>query len=167
MGPMGSGKTTVGQVLAARLQVPLRDTDSDVEAVADKAISDIFVDDGEAAFRQLERAAVRAALQALAGQDAVLSLGGGAVLDQDNQIDLVEAARLGAGVVFLDVGIADAARRIGLNVSRPLLIGNPRARWLALMAERRGTYERLATLTVLTDGLTPEQVADRVLEGLL
>ncbi len=66
-------------------------------------------------------------------------------------------------VVFLDVGIADAARRVGLNASRPLLMGNPRAQWIAIMSKRRPVYERLAAATVLTDGLSPEEVAELVL----
>jgi shikimate kinase len=69
-------------------------------------------------------------------------------------------------VVFLDVGVADAAKRVGLNTSRPLLVGNPRAAWQKLMDGRRPIYERLATVVVPTDGRSPEQVADQVLEAL-
>ncbi len=164
VGPMGSGKSTVGQMLAERWQVPLDDTDRRVEAAAGKAISDVFLEDGEDAFRALERTAVAAAV----GEPGprVVSLGGGAVLDPASQADLRRAADDGTAVVFLDVGVADASRRVGLNVSRPLLIGNPRAQWISLMNQRRGTYEALATHTVLTDGLTPDEVADRV-EALL
>lgn len=160
VGPMGSGKSTVGQVLADRWQVPFDDTDARVEAAAGKAISDIFLEDGEDAFRALERTAVAAAV----GEPGprVVSLGGGSVLDPASQADLRQAADEGTAVVFLDVGVADASRRVGLNVSRPLLIGNPRAQWISLMNQRRGTYEALATHTVLTDGLTPDEVADRV-----
>lgn len=160
VGPMGSGKSTVGQVLAARWQVPFDDTDARVEVAAGKAISDIFLEDGEDAFRALERTAVAAAV----GEPGprVVSLGGGSVLDPASQADLRQAAGEGTAVVFLDVGVADASRRVGLNVSRPLLIGNPRAQWISLMNQRRGTYEALATHTVLTDGLTPDEVANRV-----
>lgn len=160
VGPMGSGKSTVGQVLADRWQVPFDDTDVRVEAAAGKPISDIFLEDGEDAFRALERTAVAAAV----GEPGprVVSLGGGSVLDPASQADLRQAADEGTAVVFLDVGVADASRRVGLNVSRPLLIGNPRAQWISLMNQRRGTYEALATHTVLTDGLTPDEVADRV-----
>lgn len=160
VGPMGSGKSTVGQVLAARWQVAFDDTDARVETAAGKAISDIFLEDGEDAFRALERTAVAAAV----GEPGprVVSLGGGSVLDPASQADLRQAADEGTAVVFLDVGVADASRRVGLNVSRPLLIGNPRAQWISLMNQRRGTYEALATHTVLTDGLTPDEVADRV-----
>ncbi|WP_235915540.1 shikimate kinase [Puerhibacterium puerhi] len=159
VGPPGSGKSTVGETLAARRGVAFRDTDHDVEATAGKPISDIFVDDGEPAFRALEREAVAAALGA---HDGVLALGGGAVLDPATQERLAAYAAAGGAVVFLDVSLAHAAPRVGLNRSRPLLLGNPRAQWQALMEARRPVYERVATVRVLTDGLTPAQVADRV-----
>jgi len=158
IGPPGAGKSTVAAVLAERLGVPVRDTDADVEATAGKPIGDIFVDDGEPAFRELERAAV---LVALAEHAGVLALGGGAVLNP-----LTEQALAGVAVVFLDVQITDAARRVGLNRDRPLLVGNPRAQWIKLMESRRPVYERAATVTVATDGITPEEVADQVIEAL-
>ena len=158
VGPMGSGKTPVGRLLAARLGVALRDTDADVEARAGKPVSDIFVDDGEPVFRDLEREAVAAAL---AEHPGVLALGGGAVMDP-----LTEQGLHGHAVVFLDVQVVDAARRIGLNRDRPLLLGNPRAQWLRIMERRRPVYERVATAVVATDDRTPEQVADVVLDAL-
>ncbi len=163
VGPPGSGKSTVGAALAERWQLALRDTDSDVETVAGKPIAEIFVDDGEPAFRALERAAVAAAV---AGHDGVLALGGGAVLDEGTQAVLAAYRAAGGAVVFLDVTLAHAAPRVGLNRSRPLLLGNPRAQWQALMDARRPVYERVATLRVLTDGLRPAQVAQEV-EGAL
>ncbi|HEY0118364.1 MAG TPA: shikimate kinase [Cellulomonas sp.] len=159
VGPPGSGKSTVARALAERWQLTARDTDHDVEAVAGKPISDIFVDDGEAAFRALEQAAVG---RALAEHDGVLALGGGAVLDPATQSAL-EAYRSGGGVVvFLDVTLAHAAPRVGLNQSRPLLLGNPRARWQVLMGERRPVYEAVSTFTVSTDDLRPAGVAERI-----
>lgn len=154
IGPPGAGKSTVGRLVAERLGVGFRDTDADVEASAGRSISDIFVDDGEAAFRVLERAAVA---EALTSHDGVLAVGGGAVLDESTQ-----AALAGRRVVFLDVGIKDAASRVGFNRDRPLLLGNPRAQWVKLMEVRRPVYERLATATVLTDGRTPEDAADEI-----
>jgi shikimate kinase len=158
VGPPGSGKSTVARELAARLGVTARDTDADVEATAGRAIADIFVDEGETAFRELERRAVE---QALATHDGVLALGGGAVLDPRTEALLAEHR-----VVFLDVKIADAARRIGFNRERPLLLGNPRARWTQLMNDRRPIYERVAAVRVETDGRTPAEVADAVLGRL-
>ncbi|MEV0146019.1 MULTISPECIES: shikimate kinase [unclassified Nonomuraea] len=158
IGPPGSGKTTLGRLLAERLGVAFRDTDADVEAVAGKSVADIFVEDGEERFRELEHAAVR---QALAEHDGVLSLGGGAVLNEETQ-----ALLAGHPVVYLQVGLADAVQRVGLASARPLLVLNPRSRLKKLMEERRPVYERLAVLTVVTDQRDPEELADEILKGL-
>ncbi len=154
VGPPGSGKSTVGALLAQRLGVDLRDTDADIVAATGQEIADIFVDQGEAAFRALEREAVRTALSEHRG---VLALGGGAVLDEGNRGLLA-----GHRVVFLDVGLADAARRVGLDTSRPLLLGNVRGRLKALLDERHPLYVEVATLTVDTSGRTPDDVADEI-----
>ena len=154
VGPMGAGKSTVADLLGARWGLTVRDTDRDVETVAGKAISDIFVDDGETRFRELERAAVVEALDAHGG---VLALGGGAVLDPDTR-----AALSGHRVVFLEVGVSDAVKRVGLGITRPLLVGNMRARIRALLDERLPIYREVASITVETDGRTPEDVAAEV-----
>lgn len=158
VGPPGSGKTTVGRLLAEAWRVGFRDTDADVEAATGQSIADIFIEEGEAAFRALEREAVVAAL---AEHTGVLALGGGAVLDPATRRDLADHL-----VVFLDVSLAHAAPRVGLSAPRPLLVGNPRARWQALMDERRGLYQSLATLMISTDGVTPEEVTQRVLDAI-
>jgi shikimate kinase len=150
VGPPGAGKTTVGAALAERLGVGFRDTDVDVERAAGKPIADIFVDDGEERFREMERAAVAAALS---DHDGVLAVGGGAVLDPATRSDLA-----GRRVVFLDVGLPDAAKRVGLARDRPLLLGNPRAQLHRLMEERRPLYEEVAAHVVATDGRAPEDV---------
>ncbi|HEY5183744.1 MAG TPA: shikimate kinase [Actinomycetes bacterium] len=158
VGPPGAGKSTVGRLVAERLGVGFRDTDADVEAAAGRSISDIFVDDGEGAFRVLERQTVA---EALASHDGVLAVGGGAVLDETTQTALA-----GRRVVFLDVGIKDAASRVGFNRDRPLLLGNPRAQWVKLMEVRRPVYERVATATVLTDGRAPQDIAEEIVTVL-
>jgi shikimate kinase len=154
VGPPGAGKTTVGRALAARLGVGFHDVDAAIEAAQGRPISDIFVDDGEAFFRDLERAEVA---RSLAEETGVVSLGGGAVMDP-----LTEESLAGHVVVFLDVAIADASKRIGFDRSRPLLSVNPRASWVAMMNHRRPTYERIATLRVDTAGRTADEVADLV-----
>ena len=163
IGPPGSGKSKVGRTLAAGLGVTIRDTDADIEASAGKPVSEIFVDDGEPRFRELEREAV---LAALAEHDGVLSLGGGAIMHPATQAALEKYATDGGHVVFLDVPLAIAAQRVGMNQARPLLLGNPRAQWQKLMTERRPTYERLATLTVVSSERPGEQVAAEIIEAL-
>ena len=163
VGPPGAGKSSVGAQLGALLALPVRDTDADVEATAGKPITEIFVDDGEPAFRALERAAVLAAQRE---HDGVLALGGGAVLDADVQAALEAYRGTGGTVVFLDVSLSAAAPRVGFNRSRPLLLGNPRAQWQALMEARRPVYEAVSSTRVDTDGRTPAQVAEQVAAGL-
>ncbi len=158
VGAMGAGKTTVAGLLADRWGVSVRDTDHDVEATAGKPISEIFVDEGEERFRLLERAAV---VEALAGHDGVLALGGGAVLDPQTRADLA-----GHLVVFLHVGLTDAVKRVGLGVGRPLLLGNVRGRIKALLDERAPVYAEVATVTVETDDRSPEEVADEVAKAV-
>lgn len=155
VGPPGAGKSTVGRLVAAALNVGFRDTDADIESVAGKPIPDIFVDDGEEAFRAFEREAVALAL---AAWDGVLALGGGAVLAEQTRSLL-----RGHTVVYLSVELSDAVSRVGLGVGRPLLTINPRATLKYLLDQRRPLYQEVATATVATDGRAPEDVAADVL----
>lgn len=158
VGPPGAGKSTVGRLLAERLGVGFRDTDGDVEAIAGTSVADVFVERGEEQFRALERAAVARALDEHAG---VLAVGGGAVLDPS-----VRARLRGRTVVHLDVGVADAARRVGLARDRPLLVEAPRTRLAAMLRERAPLYAEVATTVVDTRGRTAAEVADAVLAVL-
>ncbi|MFI1657976.1 shikimate kinase [Streptomyces sp. NPDC020472] len=158
VGPMGSGKSTVGALLAERLGAPYRDTDADIVAAEGREISDIFVEDGEEHFRALERAAVATAV---AEHEGVLSLGGGAILDAGTR-----ALLAGLPVVYLSMDVEEAVRRVGLNTARPLLAVNPRRQWRELMEARRHLYEEVARAVVATDDRTPEEVAQAVLDAL-
>ncbi|GII27326.1 shikimate kinase [Planotetraspora mira] len=154
IGPPGSGKSTIGLLLADRLGLSFRDTDADVETVAGKPVSDVFVEDGEARFRELEAVAVQAALE---GHDGVVSLGGGAVLHGPTQ-ELLAGHR----VVYLRVGLDQAVKRVGLASARPLLVLNPRSQLRKLMEERRPVYERLAVTTVETDDREPADIVAEI-----
>ncbi|MEU0390389.1 shikimate kinase [Streptomyces chartreusis] len=158
VGPMGVGKSTVGHLLAERLGAGYRDTDDDIVAAQGRTIAEIFVEEGEPAFRAIEKQAVR---EALAGHDGVLALGGGAVLDPDTR-----ALLAGQRVVYLSMDVEEAVKRTGLNAARPLLAINPRKQWRELMEARRHLYEEVATVVVATDGRTPEEVTRVALDAL-
>jgi len=158
IGPMGVGKSTVGELLAQRLGTVCRDTDQDIVDSTGKPISEIFLDEGEQHFRALERAAVRTAL---AEHTGVLALGGGAVLAPETRELLA-----GAPVVFLDMDVAEAVKRVGLDTPRPLLMMNPRKQWRELMNERRPLYTEVARAVVSTENRTPDEVADEIFDVL-
>ncbi|MFG2655285.1 shikimate kinase [Streptomyces sp. NPDC048425] len=158
VGPMGVGKSTVGELLAEWLGCPYRDTDADIVAAQGRPIADIFVDEGEPRFRELERQAVR---EALAEHPGVLALGGGAILDESTRALLAPLP-----VVYLSMDVEEAVKRTGLNTARPLLAVNPRRQWRELMEARRHLYTEVARVVVPTDDRTPEEVARAVLDAL-
>ena len=159
IGPPGAGKTSVGKALAKKLSLNFLDSDKVVEEKSGKSISEIFITDGEPAFREMERAAV---IDLIENQDAVIALGGGSVMDLEVSKRLLPMAN----VVFLDVSISNAAPRVGFNRDRPLLLGNPRQQWIALMEKRRSTYEALAKARVSTDNKKPVEVVEEIVKEL-
>lgn len=158
VGAPGAGKSTVGAALAERLGVGFRDTDTDVEAATGRSISDIFLTDGEATFRELERDAVAAAVSEHSG---VLALGGGSVLDGDTRRQLAALP-----TVWLQVSAAQAAARTGMNTARPVLLGNVRAQLGTLLRERAPLYAEVSGLAVDTDDRTADLVVEEILESL-
>ncbi|MDT7553059.1 MAG: shikimate kinase [Pseudonocardiales bacterium] len=156
VGPPGAGKTTVGRALARRMGLAFTDVDAVIVERAGKPIADMFTEDGEDAFRALERAVVA---EALASTDGVLALGGGSVLAA------VTRERLrGHRVVHLTVGLADGIRRTGMSGARPLLAGvNPRATFKALLDARAPLYREVATFEVDTSRRSAGQVVRAVL----
>ncbi|MDX6337358.1 MAG: shikimate kinase [Streptosporangiaceae bacterium] len=154
IGPPGAGKTTVGALVAGLLGLDFVDADTVIEEAAGKPVSDIFVQDGEDAFRALERAA---AARLIGSHSGVLALGGGAILDPGTR-DLLAGRR----VVYLETGFVSAVHRTGLDTPRPLLFVNPRARMKTLLEERLPVYAALAWLTVPTDDREPKEIAEEV-----
>ncbi len=160
VGPPASGKTTVGTAVAAALGVVFRDTDRDVELETGSSVADLFVEHGEPHFRELERAAVA---RALVEHDGVLALGGGAVMLEGTRELLVAHGRAGGAVVWLDVDLSSAAKRVGLSRDRPLLAVNPRAMLRTMLEDRAPLYREVATATVPTSGRTTDDVVGDVL----
>ena len=154
VGPPTAGKSSVGELLARALGVPFADTDALVAQAASKPVSDIFVDDGELVFRELERGAVARGLDAVRAAGGVLALGSGAVLDPE-----VRQMLAGQVIVYLEAEFATVARRTGMDRPRVVIPGNPRGRLRSMLEERRPVYADLATLTVATDDLAAEEVA--------
>ena len=160
VGPPASGKTTVGTAVAAVLGVAFRDTDRDVELATGSSVPDLFVEHGEPHFRELERAAVATAL---AEHDGVLALGGGAVMHAGTRQLLVAHGTGGGVVVWLDVDLPSAAKRVGLSRDRPLLAVNPRAMLRTMLEDRAPLYREVATVTVPTSNRTTDDVVADVL----
>lgn len=160
IGPPGAGKTTIGKALAKEIATEFIDSDSEIERITGKKISDIFVEEGEAVFRKTEVEIVTALLD---GFEGVIALGGGAPINTQIQEALTGVEY---PVIFIDVSISQAAKRIGFNKDRPLLLINPRQQWMNLMSERRPIYEKLASQTVNSDSQKPHEVAKLISEKL-
>jgi shikimate kinase len=153
IGAPGSGKSTVGAVLAEQLGVTFHDVDSVIVERVGKPVAEIFADDGEPVFRDLEEQVTAELLN----RSGVLALGGGAVLSPRTR-----AALRGRRVVWLRVGLPAAVKRVGLDTARPLLLGNVRGRLLALLNERAPLYAEVATQVVDTDDRSPAEVAAQI-----
>ena len=161
IGPPGSGKTSIGRQVAKITNSVFTDTDHEIETKVGKSITNIFLEDGESFFREREKEIV---IQTINDKTGVISLGGGSVLDSEVQKIL---ENLKDEVVYLEVTISNAAPRVGFNKDRPLLAGNPRAKWQELMEVRRPIYERLAGRKVSTDNRKPNEVAAEIAKAVL
>ncbi|CAB4331130.1 MAG: shikimate kinase [Actinobacteria bacterium] len=158
VGVPGAGKSTIGRALSLRLNTPFVDIDDLIVKSVGKPISDIFTQDGESVFRDIEASTIASVL---AGPDSVVSLGGGALGRLETR-ELVKAHT----VVWLNVSLAAAVDRVGLNRNRPLLLGNVRGRLSELMSEREPIYRDAANFTIETTGLTITQVVDTAVDLL-
>ena len=160
IGPMGSGKTTIGSLLAEKLGLSFRDTDHLIEEQEEKTVSQIFLDQGEDAFRAIEKRVLR---EELLTDGTVLSLGGGAPISIDAQSALRAIA---SHIIFLDISLSTVAPRIGFNRDRPLLLNNPRGQWQTLMEARRPIYEAVADTIINVDDKSEEEIVTIVLSSL-
>lgn len=160
IGPMGSGKTTIGSLLAGKLGLSFRDTDHLIEEQEEKTVSQIFLDQGEDAFRAIEKRVLR---EELLTDGTVLSLGGGAPISIDAQSALRAIA---SHIIFLDISLSTVAPRIGFNRDRPLLLNNPRGQWQTLMEARRPIYEAIADTIINVDDKSEEEIVTIVLSSL-
>lgn len=156
IGPMGAGKSTVGQAIADDLSLAFRDTDQMIVSQSGREISDIFIEEGEDAFRALEKIILRTALLE---DGTVLSLGGGACMSIDAQSALRAS---GSFIVYLKISLATVSSRVGFDKARPLLVGSPRAQWQSLMNERAPIYEGLASYIVDVDGQDVAAIAQEI-----
>jgi shikimate kinase len=155
VGFMGAGKTTVGRRLARELGLPFSDLDDAIESRLHRTVREIFAVDGEAAFRQAEHQTLA---ELLTGPELVLAAGGGAAEHAGSQQLLREAP-----VVYLQVGYAEALRRVGGDAGRPMLA---RPDLAEIFQRRLAAYEAVATLTVPTGGRGTAAVCADVLAGL-
>ena len=160
IGPMGAGKTTVGQEIAKQLDCNFADTDALIEVDQGKSVSEIFVEDGEPHFRLVEETIV---IDALLSENGVLSLGGGSVMNEEVQKALKNSK---AKKVFLDISLAAVSPRVGFDNARPLLMVNPRQKWAELMNLRRPTYESLADLTIDVSDKTVSEISSEIIGSL-
>jgi shikimate kinase len=158
IGAPGAGKSTVGKALSEKLNREFLDTDALIQDSTGKTITDIFVVDGEEAFRAIE---LEVLADVLKSENTVISLGGGAPISEQAQTLITDSQSL---VIFLDVSLATAAPRVGFNRDRPLLLGNPRAQWQALSDRRRPVYERLADVVIKVDEMDVDAIVTAIVE---
>lgn len=159
IGPPGAGKSTIGKLLAKELGLSFTDTDAEIERSSGRKISEIFLEDGELVFREIEK---RIVLSVLADGSEVIALGGGAILDSE----VYESLLSEPSVIYLKVSISNAAPRVGFNAERPLLMTNPRQQWLKLFEARRAKYEALAKFGISTDNRKPKEVVNEIISQL-
>ena len=161
VGPMGAGKSTIGKLLAAQLELPFADSDKVIEERTGADIPWIFDVEGEAGFRRRESAVLR---ELCVGPTQVVATGGGIVLRPENRLEL----RKHGLVVYLQASIEQLLERTSKNSNRPLLqVANPRQRIIELVEERDPLYREVADIICDTDYCTPKQAAQLVVERLM
>lgn len=159
IGMMGSGKSTVGKLLAKKLETPFLDLDHYIEVKNNKSINDIFKEKGENYFRQLETNA----LSEIKGSEIVVACGGGIILNHENRKKISSNGK----VVFLKASISSLIKRLFSNKDRPLLNDkNIENELIKIWNERKNYYNETAEITINTDGYTPENISSLIIENL-
>lgn len=158
VGVPGAGKTTVGRLLAKDLGLDFFDSDQVIESRAGKSVADIFTQDGEPAFRQLEHDVI---VELLDAPNGVLALGGGSLGNEETRAKVKSA-----NAVWLIAGLSQAVDRVGMNRNRPLLLGNVRGQLADLMAAREPFYKEVARIGVDTSKLIPSEVVSEIVSKL-
>ena len=158
IGMMGSGKTSAGEIAAGNLNVPFMDTDRIIEQRTGESVSSFWSANGEEAFRDVERSVVAD----LAGEEGIVSTGGGIVLDASNRRLLVDSG----SVVWLQARVSTLASRVASSSDRPLLAASedPFDVMESKLRERAALYEAVAGYRIETDDLTPSEVAGEIEE---
>ena len=161
IGFMGTGKTAVGQVLAKRLNRPLVEVDSVIKKMAGKTIPQIFNNDGEIVFRELEIEAIK---KAAAGEKQVIACGGGVVLNTIN----IDRFKKNGVIINLTASLEIILKRIAKDGdNRPLLdVKQPAERVGELIKFRKSFYDRAADFAINTSKLNVETVADKIIDRL-
>ncbi|MCR5155780.1 MAG: shikimate dehydrogenase [Butyrivibrio sp.] len=161
-GFMGSGKTTVSQLLSQKLDLDLMDTDEAIETTEGRSISSIFEEDGEEAFRKMETELVETIVRDH-WRDMVISLGGGLPLREENRSLLKEAGK----VIYLKASPETVYERVKGDTTRPLLqCDDPLSKIKELQAARSDLYDAAADMVIDTDGKSPEEITEEILNGL-
>ena len=159
IGFMGTGKSSVGKVLAKKMNRTWIDIDQRIEEEEKRKVADIFEKEGEAFFRKLEKEMVK---RIAASSDQVITTGGGVVLDVEN----MQALKKNGVVVALAASAETVFQRVKDSRHRPLLKGDKMAEIRRLLEQRKGLYEK-ADLTFRTDGKTAAQVAAEIAGALV
>ena len=159
IGMMGSGKSTVGKLLAKKLETPFLDLDHYIEVKNNKSINDIFKEKGENYFRQLETNA----LSEIKGSKIVVACGGGIILNHENRKKISANGK----VIFLKASISSLIKRLLSNKDRPILNDkNIENELIKIWNERKNYYNETAEITINTDGYTPESISSLIIENL-
>lgn len=169
IGMAGSGKTTVGRIVAERLGARFVDTDDEIAGSAGRSVAEIFRTEGEDAFRALELAAFQQACAMPRPHDTttrVVATGGGFVTTEPGRAAIADRAAAGWTVVWLSCAVGELAERIGDGATRPLLAGSAAEAIPRLLAEREEHYRQCATVVVETSARTVDEVATEVLSTL-